>query len=247
MQGVIDTFVMDRSSPIPLYFQIAQHLESAIADGTLAAGTLLLNEVDMADALALSRPTMRRALQSLVDKGLLVRRRGVGTRVVQSKMRRSLELTSLFEDLSKIGQAPTTLVLSSETVQAPPDVAAKMRLAPDSDVVELVRLRSAGGKPIAKMTNFVPVDMVRLTSDDLAQRGLYDLMRSQGVTLHSADQTIGAATASAADAKLLDEPRGAALLTMERIAYDDRGRVVEYGRHLYAASRYSFEISLLTG
>lgn len=247
MQGVIDTFVMDRSSPIPLYFQVAQHLESAIADGTLAAGTLLLNEVDMADALALSRPTMRRALQSLVDKGLLVRRRGVGTRVVQSKMRRSLELTSLFEDLSKIGQAPTTLVLSSETVQAPPDVAAKMRLAPDTDVVELVRLRSAGGKPIAKMTNFVPVDMVRLTSDDLAQRGLYDLMRSQGVTLHSADQTIGAATASAADAKLLDEPRGAALLTMERVAYDDRGRVVEYGRHLYAASRYSFEISLLTG
>jgi GntR family transcriptional regulator len=247
MQGVIDTFVMERSSPIPLYFQVAQHLESAIADGTLAAGTLLLNEVDMADALALSRPTMRRALQSLVDKGLLVRRRGVGTRVVQSKMRRSLELTSLFEDLSKIGQAPTTLVLSSETVQAPPDVAAKMRLAPDSDVVELVRLRSAGGKPIAKMTNFVPVDMVRLTSDDLAQRGLYDLMRSQGVTLHSADQTIGAATASAADAKLLEEPRGAALLTMERVAYDDRGRVVEYGRHLYAASRYSFEISLLTG
>lgn len=247
MQGVIDTFVMDRSSPIPLYFQVAQHLESAIADGTLAAGTLLLNEVDMADALALSRPTMRRALQSLVDKGLLVRRRGVGTRVVQSKMRRSLELTSLFEDLSKIGQMPTTLVLSSETVQASPDVAAKMRLAPDSDVVELVRLRSAGGKPIAKMTNFVPVDMVRLTSDDLAQRGLYDLMRSQGVTLHSADQTIGAAKASAADAKLLDEPRGAALLTMERVAYDDRGRVVEYGRHLYAASRYSFEISLLTG
>lgn len=247
MQGVIDSFVMERSSPIPLYFQVAQHLEHAIADGTLAAGTLLLNEVDMADALALSRPTMRRALQSLVDKGLLVRRRGVGTRVVQSKMRRSLELTSLFEDLSKIGQAPTTLVLSSETVQAPLDVAAKMRLEPDSDVVELVRLRSADGKPIAKMTNFVSVDMVRLASDDLVQRGLYDLMRSQGVTLHSADQTIGAATASAADAKLLDEPRGAALLTMERIAYDDRGRVVEYGRHLYAASRYSFEISLLTG
>lgn len=247
MQGVISSFVMDRSSPIPLYFQVAQHLETAIADGTLAAGTLLLNEVDMAEALALSRPTMRRALQSLVDKGLLVRRRGVGTRVVQSKMRRSLELTSLFEDLSKVGQVPTTRVLSSETIQAPPDVAAKMGIAPDSEVVELVRLRSANGKPIAKMTNFVPVDMIRLTAEDLAQRGLYDLMRSQGVTLHSADQTIGASTASPADAKLLDEPRGAALLTMERIAYDDRGRVVEYGKHVYAASRYSFEISLLTG
>lgn len=247
MQHVLDSFVMDRSSPVPLYFQIAQHLERAIADGTLAAGTLLLNEVEMAEALALSRPTMRRALQSLVDKGLLVRRRGVGTRVVQSKMRRSLELTSLFEDLSKFGQSPTTRVISSETVPASDDVAAKMGIAPKTEVVELVRLRSANGKPIAKMTNFVPLDMVRLTADELSERGLYELMRSQGVTLHSADQTIGAATASPADAKLLDEPRGAALLTMERIAYDDRGRVVEYGRHIYAASRYSFEISLLTG
>lgn len=247
MQRVLDSFVMDRSSPIPLYFQVAQHLERAIAEGTLAAGTLLLNEVEMAETLTLSRPTIRRALQSLVDKGLLVRRRGVGTRVVQSKMRRSLELTSLFEDLSKIGQAPTTRVISTDVVPASPEVAGKMGIPPDTEVMELVRLRSASGKPIAKMTNFVPLDMFRLTPEDLAERGLYELMRSQGVTLHSADQTIGASTASPADAKLLDEPRGAALLTMERIAYDDRGRVVEYGRHIYAASRYSFEISLLTG
>lgn len=247
MRGVIDAFATDRSSPVPLYFQFAQHLEHSIADGTLEPGTLLTSEVEMAEALGLSRPTMRRALQSLVDKGLLVRRRGVGTRVVQSKMRRSLELTSLYEDLAKVGQKPTTVVLSSRTLEASADIAAKMGIPVDSEVVELVRLRSADGKPIAKMTNFLPADLVSLEADDLATRGLYELMRSQGVMLHSADQTIGAGVASPADAKLLDEPRGAALLTMERIAYDDRGRVVEYGRHVYAASRYSFQISLLTG
>ncbi len=64
--------------------------------------------------------------------------------------------------------------------------------------------------------------------------------------MHSAHQTVGARTATAAEAKLLSEPRGSALLTMQRVAYDDHGRVVEFGTHLYAASRYSFEINLLT-
>ena len=85
-------FVVDRSSPVPLYFQVAQHLEDAIHAGAFPTGTLFQNEVDLAASLGLSRPTMRRAMQHLVDKGLVVRRRGVGTRVVQPKLRRPLEL-----------------------------------------------------------------------------------------------------------------------------------------------------------
>ena len=86
----LGSFAVDRSSPVPLYFQVAQHLEHAIDSGALPPGTLLLNEIALADALKLSRPTMRRAMQTLVDKGLVVRRRGIGTRVVQPKMRRPL-------------------------------------------------------------------------------------------------------------------------------------------------------------
>jgi len=244
---VMRSFTIDRTSPVPLYFQVAQHLEQAIDDGRLAPGTLLLNEIDLADALKLSRPTMRRAMQSLVDKGLVVRRRGIGTRVVRPKMRRPLELTSLYDDLTRSGQAPTTTVLSFELVPATAEVAEKLQIDEGAEVLELVRLRSARDEPIAKMTNFLPARLVRFTADDLSERGLYDLLRAGGIALHSAVQTVGARTATAADAKLLDEPRGAALLTMERVTYDDHGNVVEYGTHIYAASRYSFETSLLTG
>ena len=62
---------IDRNSPVPLYFQVAQHLENAINSGELPTGTLLQNEVDLAQSLGLSRPTMRRAMQHLVDKGLV--------------------------------------------------------------------------------------------------------------------------------------------------------------------------------
>jgi GntR family transcriptional regulator len=238
---------IDRASPVPLYFQVAQHFEQAISAGALPSGSLLPNEVDLADAIGVSRPTVRRAMQILVEKGLLVRRRGVGTRIVQPKMRRPLELTSLHDDLTKAGQTPTTTVLSFSMVPAVPEVAEKLGLSPGDEVLELVRLRAADGKPIAKLTNYLPAALARFTPDDLERRGLYDLIRGQGIVFHSADQTIGAKTASAADSKLLDERGRAALLTAERVAYDDHGRAVEYGTHLYAASRYGFAVSLMTG
>src|SRR5919107_5174041 len=104
---------VDRRSPVPLWWQVAQHLEEAIASGAVPPGTLFANEIQLADQLGLSRPTMRRAMQHLVDKGMVVRRRGVGTRVVQPKVRRPLELSSLYDDLTTAGRRPTTQVLSN--------------------------------------------------------------------------------------------------------------------------------------
>ena len=237
---------VDRRSPVPLYFQVAQHLEHAIASGALPPGTLLTNEIHLADQLGLSRPTMRRAMQHLVDKGMIVRRRGVGTRVVQPKVRRPLQLTSLYDDLAGSGQAPTTRVLSFETVTADEQLALRLDVAEGSELVAVERLRSAQELPIARLTNFLPSAVVSFDEGDLAGHGLYELLRASGVHLHSATQTIGARGATPAESALLGEARGAALLTVERITHDDRGAVVEYGSHLYAASRYAFEIDLLT-
>src|SRR3954451_4511560 len=107
-------FALDRSSPVPLYYQLAQQLEGAIEHGRLAPGSLLGNEIELAGRLGLSRPTVRQAIQSLVDKGLLVRRRGVGTQVVHSQVKRPLELSSLFDDLQAAGQSPATQVLRND-------------------------------------------------------------------------------------------------------------------------------------
>src|SRR6202035_931471 len=99
---------LDRSSPVPLYFQVAQQIEQAIERGDLGPGMKLENEIELADRFGLSRPTMRRAIQELVSKGLLVRKQGVGTQVVHGQVKRSVELTSLYDDLSRTNQKPTT-------------------------------------------------------------------------------------------------------------------------------------------
>lgn len=239
--------VIDRTSPIPLYFQVAQQLERSIGDGQLEPGSRLPNEVELAERLSLSRPTTRRAMQYLVDKGLVVRQRGVGTRVVSAQVRRSLELTSLYDDLVATGQRPQTAVLSSTVVEASPAVADALGVAPGAAVTEIVRIRSASEQPIAHLTNYLPVDRVRMSSEDLERMGLYELLRRASVQLHSAAQVIGARTATTAEARLFDRRRGAALLTMQRTAFDNHGVAVEFGDHFYDASRYAFEMTLMQG
>ncbi|MFI8230254.1 GntR family transcriptional regulator [Streptomyces sp. NPDC085900] len=238
-------FALDRGSPVPLYYQLAQQLEAAIEHGALAPGNLLGNEIDLSTRLGLSRPTVRQAIQSLVDKGLLVRRRGVGTQVVHSQVKRPLELSSLYDDLEAAGQGPTTQVVRNERRPAAPEVAAALGIAEGSEVIVLERLRLTHGQPVALLCNYLPATLLDLDSERLEATGLYRVMRTAGITLHSARQTIGARSATADEASRLDEREGAAVLTMQRTAYDDTGRPVEYGTHIYRASRYAFDFQLL--
>ena len=187
---------------------------------------------------------MRRAIGYLVDRGLLVRKRGVGTQVVQPRVRRPLELTSLYDDLAGGGLEPSTQVLSLDKLPASDAVAHALGLADGEPVLSVERLRLAHGEPLAVLRNYLPIDLVALTTEALERTGLYPLMRAAGVRLHLATQTVGARSATAAEARLLGDQRGAPLLTMRRTAYDDSGRAVEFADHYYRASLYSFEFVL---
>src|SRR5919199_4505795 len=110
---------LDHSSPVPLYYQAARVLEQAIEDGRLPRGSKLDSELDLAEQLGISRPTMRAALKQLVDKGLLIRRRAIGTAVATQPVRRAIALTSLYDDLKAAGREPRTRVLSLEEILCP--------------------------------------------------------------------------------------------------------------------------------
>jgi DNA-binding GntR family transcriptional regulator len=236
---------VDRTSPIPLYFQLSQQLEAAIEQGRLAPGSLLGNEIELAGRLGLSRPTVRQAIQSLVDKGLLVRRRGVGTQVVHSQVKRPLELSSLYDDLEAAGQHPTTRVLRNTTEPASAEAAAALGVPEGSEVLFVERLRLAHGEPMARLRNSLPLGLIEPDTAHLEATGLYRLMREAGITLHSARQTVGARAATAKEAELFGEQEGAPLLTMRRTTFDDTGRTIEFASHVYRASRYAFEFQLL--
>ena len=236
---------VDRSSPVPLYFQVAQQIEKAISDGEVAPGDRLDNEISLADSFGLSRPTMRRAIQELVDKGLLVRKRGVGTQVVRGRVTRPVELTSLFDDLARGDQAPTTMLMANEMIGATEHVAEQLGVAVGEPVLHLRRLRFANGEPLAILENYLPDSLAEIGEADLVARGLYQLMRVRGVHMRVAKQRIGARAGNTEECRLLTERKGSPLLTMDRATHDDYGRTVEWGHHLYRARLYSFEITLV--
>ena len=244
-KGLTDA-VLDRASPVPLYYQLAQNMETAIRSGRLSSGSHLENEIDLARQLGVSRPTVRRAIGVLANRGLLIRRHGIGTLVVPVQVRRPVRLSSLYDDLAEARQAPSTRLLAFETVAAPAEVAASLKLARSARVLHFERLRLASGQPIALMRNFLPPTLAQVvTEQGLRTTGLYRLIRQNGIHLRLASQTIGARSALPREAKLLKVPPGSPLLTMRRISYDDAGQPVEYGSHVYPAERYSFEMSVV--
>lgn len=230
---------IDRSSPVPLYHQLAEQLTAAIADGRLQPGDPFENEVALGERLGLSRPTVRQAISELVDHGLLLRRRGLGTTVANRKVHRNVELTSLFDDLEREGRAPRTEVVDLATV-TDERAATGLDLPPETPLLALVRVRYAGDLPLAVLHNWLPPAYADLTRAELEERGLYAALRARGVRPVVARQTIGARMPTAAEKRHLDT-RGP-VLTMSRMAFDAAGVAVEFGDHSYRASDYSIEL-----
>ena len=236
---------IDRESKTPLHTQISEPLASLILDGTLPAGTRLEDELSMAKRLEVSRPTARQALQHLVDRGLVKRRRGVGTIVSPMHVHRPMQLTSLLSDLSAAGHTTSTTVLDYTEHEADAEDAEHLEVEEGTAVISCTRIRCADGEPIAVLSNLVPASIAP-TLEELEAGGLYDLLRAQDIIPTTAKQVIGARNATTREADLLNERRRAALLTATRTTYDQSGRVIEYGQHIYRASRYTFETSLFS-
>jgi DNA-binding GntR family transcriptional regulator len=236
---------LDRTGPVPLYFQVSTVIEGAILDGTLPPGARLENEVALGERIGLSRPTIRRAIQELVDKGLLVRRRGIGTQVVHGQVTRKVELTSLFEDLTRDSRKPTTRILERDDMPATAKLAEILGVDVGAPVAHFRRLRSADGVPIAILENYLPAELVNVNDSDLLTHGLYQIIRSGGITIRVAKQKIGARRATNVESDLLEIDKNDPVLTMDRTAFDNSGKAVEFGRHCYRPDLYSFEITLV--
>ncbi|HYI33495.1 MAG TPA: GntR family transcriptional regulator [Glaciibacter sp.] len=236
---------LDRSGPVPLYFQVSQRIEKAILSGELRVGSRLENEIALGERLGLSRPTVRRAIQDIVDKGLLVRRRGIGTQVVHGQVTRNVELTSLFDDLARSAKTPTTRLLAFETVSANAKLAEELAVEIGSPNLYIRRLRLSDDVPLAVMENWLPAEFLDIEPDTLGRHGLYQVLRARGVTIRVARQHISARASTNEESSLLAIDKRSALLTMDRTAYDDSGRAVEFGRHCYRPDLYSFEVTLV--
>ncbi|MDO5628249.1 MAG: GntR family transcriptional regulator [Mobilicoccus sp.] len=236
--------VIDRSSPVPLYHQLAEQLTASVEDGTLKPGDPFENELALAERLQLSRPTVRRAISELVSRGLLVRRRGIGTTVANQVVHRRDELTSLHDDLVRGGRTPSTVVLEHETDVIDERAAEALGLPAETPLVHILRLRSVETGPLALLRNWLPPEYADITREDLAGNGLYALLRARGRHPVVAHQSIGARLADDEERTHLGLTEHDAVLTMTRRAFDGTGGPVEFGDHCYRSDQYAIDITV---
>ncbi|MFV3075763.1 GntR family transcriptional regulator [Niveispirillum fermenti] len=244
-----DPAALSPDNPSPLYMQLARHLRRLIAGGTLAADDALPAERDLAEGFAVSRVTVRKAVQALVDEGLLHQRPRAGTFVAKAPhVEQPLSaLTGFSEDMRSRGLEPSSRWLSRSIAPASPEEAMVLGLALGERVSRLWRLRLADDVPMAIELSVVPA---RVLPDPMQVTGsLYDVLRGLGHPPHRALQRLSAGLLSADQAGILQVPEGTPALFIERRSFLENGRPLEFVRSQYRGDAYDFivELNLSTG
>jgi len=223
-------------------------LRDAIATGEFAAGALIPGELQLAERFLVSRVTIRRALAALAQQGLIARRRGIGTLVVDQTLSTThitADASSLMPSISRMGRDSQVRLLVFGYQPASSVVSEQLGLAANATVQHAVRLRLVDGKAFSHLTTHVPEHFGRhYGAEQLASTPLHTLLERSGVCLHSATQTISATLAGHATAEALETVAGAALIAVNRTVFDDHGQGVEYLQALYRPDRYRLQIHL---
>jgi DNA-binding GntR family transcriptional regulator len=221
-----------RDVPTPLHMQISDRLRSRIASGEWPPHYRLRTEPELAADLGVSRGTLRRALTTLIEEGLLVQVRGRGPFVTSNVIEPAIaqKLSSLSEDFASQGISYRTEVLAQEIIAAPRPVAALLDLVPDQDVLRLERLRTTADGPVARLVNFVRTDLCpRIDTVDFREQTQFGTLEGRyGLSLASGRRTFSAQSASPEVAAALDVPAGSPVQYLEQITYLTDGRPVEY-------------------
>jgi GntR family transcriptional regulator len=222
------------------YRQIADDLRQRVEDGELGAGRLLPSEASLSAHYGASRVTVRRALESLRDDGLVDSRQGLGWFVAGDPLRQHLgRLGTIEAQLEAAGVEPERRVLEFAFVDAPARVA---EILATPRVLEVVRLNLADGHPFAQITVWCPEGLGEtLSRADVERTPFYELL---DVELGGAVQTIGATAAGEEVAEVLDVPVGSPLLRCERITHSRAGEAVLFSEHLFPAHVTEFVVGL---
>lgn len=245
-QGWEDSLVERAQRGVPLYLQLKQVLRDQIGSGDLRPGDRVPSERELSEQFEMSRMTVRQALLELVRDGMLHREQGRGTFVAENKMSQALlAITGFTEDMEARGITAGSRTLYQGATLPDPRTRALLQLPLGARVIELRRLRLAGGRPMAIETAWLPRDLLPdLEHEPFENRSLYAYLAAHNVTLKRGRQTLESVLADAEQSRLLGVLPGAPLLLAERLSFDASGIPVELVNGWYRGDRYQFFVDL---
>ena len=233
---------LDESSAQPLYQQLQRGLRAAIENGVIGPDDALPPERDLAEMLSVSRITVRKAIDELVEEGLLIRKQGSGTFVSNRVEKNFAKLTSFSEDMRARGREPRSVWLNKAAGTVNPEESLTLRSSPGTPVYRFHRIRYADDAPMA--LEYATVLAACLPSVDAVETSLYEALEQTGNRPIRALQRLRAVLLTAEQAKLLKAQESDAGLLVARVGYLKDGRAVEYSQSYYRGDIYDFVAEL---
>jgi GntR family transcriptional regulator len=235
---------IDRSTPMPLYFQLKQLIKNDIESGVLKHGETVPTEAALSVAMGISRPTIRQCMTDLVSAGYLTRAKGKGTFVSPPKIEANYiqKHESFHTIIRNCGYTPRTIVLRYERIPGIPAVNEKLQIDPSEDLNYLVRLCLADEEPMLISESFTQASrfegILNYRFDDLSLYGT--LEKHYNTRIDVVRREIGAANASQKDAEMLNIPKNKAICLVYNLAFDEQGRPTEYSASRYRGDKIKF-------
>ena len=233
----------DSNNRLPLYAQVENVIIGRISDGSLPPGTRLPSEDSLVQEYAVSRTTIRAAIQSLVQRGLVEIRRGKGTFVTLPKITQELtELSGFVEDMQAIGRKPTARVIGKEVVTADATVARHLALTKGERVVRIRRVRLADRVPLSFDETYLPLEIgKKIITNNLKAEPIFSLLeRKYDVALIEAEYKLDAVAADTEVAAALKVKQRSPIFRIERTSYSTGSRPVDYERLYYRGDLVRF-------
>jgi GntR family transcriptional regulator len=239
--------VLDKLSPIPLYHQLASWLEARIADGTFQVGGKMPSEIQLAIQFGLNRNTVRHAIASLVQKGLVERHRGMGTFIKRKALlvpvHRLDRITSFVDDFEIDGVELDDRELSKDVIEATQEIASKLKIARNDRVVRIERLRIADRTPFVLEQQYYDYQVFKGLLDKEIRGSMYKILAEHfNADLHRSVRTLRAIMPSPEIARRLMIGKAIPCMFLESITFDSQEKPLELLHSFYRGDRYLFKV-----
>lgn len=228
---------------LPRHEEIRIELENKMRSDSYKTGSKLPPEIELSAEYNVSRSTIRQALRSLEQRGLINRKSGHGTTVMPMINTEIQKLSSFSEDMLSRGYVPSSKLLDIQLIDAPEYVQEAFKIK-NKKVWYLKRLRFADDKVIALQLLYIPPYLPIQLNDLVELKSYYELLESKlNIKVHSATETLSARRAENEEIELLQTED--TVIEFDRITYSNNAECVEYIRGIYLASQYKYQFKLI--
>ena len=228
----------------PIYLQIRELVRTKIEEGEYAPGTAIPSEAELAEQYGINRQTVRNAIDTLVNEGLLRRVPGKGVYVLGRKMGRNLdELQGFTQTMLDEHLTPSTKVISKLIRKARDKYSLMFGIQPEDDIYYIKRLCCVNNEPVSLEEIYIPRYIVpKMEGIDLSIFSVYEVYDFYGIKLECARQTLDLVHLEQNDANMLGIDVKLPVMLFECTTYDDRRRIIEFNRNYVRGDKCSFSV-----